>query len=114
MTEHLPVAGLHAPANIDDRILAEQGHRAGDHLCYSSGDTILVFWIDNPTIDARHDLVRLPARRCGFHGAISSLRAGPRSSGWKFAAAMTGSEVLIRAACGERGAFSSRSSVALG
>jgi len=48
MTEHLPVAGVHARANIGDEVVAEQRHCPGDHLRYSGGDAVFVVGIDDP------------------------------------------------------------------
>jgi hypothetical protein len=55
------------------------------------GMQVFVLLIANPAVNAPVDLVRPPAGRSGFHGVTFKVRAGPRSSGWKFAATNTGS-----------------------
>jgi hypothetical protein len=66
----------------------------------------------NPAIDARHDPVGLPARRCGFHGhrrgtSILSVRASALRSMIRKSADASGSLAMTGAMCGGRVACSS-------
>jgi hypothetical protein len=90
------------PLDVGNSITAERRLGSSDHRRdtgrHAGG-------ISNPAIDPRHDLMRLPARRCGFHGhrrgtSILSVRAAPRSTTVKFASRKIGSM------CGGRVAFS--------
>ena len=94
MTEYFLVTGVHARTDDGDGVVAGDRHCTGNDLSSGSRDAIFVRWIEKPTIDARHDLMRLPARRSRLHARTFRTRSGPRSSGWKLAAARTGSAVL--------------------
>src|SRR5271168_2708687 len=93
MTKYLPVAGVHAGANIGDVVIAELRHCPGDHLRDDGRDAILIVGIDKPAIDARDDLIGLPARRPRFHGVTFSAQAGTRSITVKLASRKAGSAI---------------------
>lgn len=83
------------PNNSDGITAAGLRHGRRDHLRDSRRNAIFVFWIDTPAINTTGDLMRQPAGRPVFHDPTFRVGAGPRSSGWKFAAARTASGLLL-------------------
>src|ERR1700730_16208429 len=77
--EYLLVTGVHPRADDGDGVVAGLRHGRRDHLCGARRYPIIVFGVDDPAIDARHDCVLLPAGRPDFHGGTIRVRAGPRS-----------------------------------